>query len=117
MAVTGLTIWFNPRCSKSRQTLTLLQKYGHRPMIRLYLTDPPTIEELQAVLSTLDQPISALLRTKEKRFAELNLSLDMVPDTLLSAMAENPILIERPLVLFGAKAAIGRPAETVLSLF
>ncbi|MFC2970296.1 arsenate reductase (glutaredoxin) [Acidimangrovimonas pyrenivorans] len=112
----SVIIWHNPRCSKSRQTLALLQERGLAPQVRRYLDDPPSEAELRDALARLGQPALALTRTKEARFRELGLSRDIDEDTLIAALAANPVLIERPLVLHGARAALGRPPEAVLSI-
>ncbi|MDR6263843.1 arsenate reductase (glutaredoxin) [Roseobacter sp. N2S] len=112
-----LTIWHNPRCSKSRQTLDLLQTAGHTPTVIRYLDTPPTAEHIRSALALLDLPAIKLMRAGEKRFKELGLSKTDSAETLITAMEENPILIERPVVLTDTKAAIGRPPEAVLDLF
>jgi len=112
----ALTIWHNPRCSKSRETLALLRGRGLAPELRLYLQDPPDAQELRAALSALGLPAAGLLRRREKRLRELGLGPDSPEPALIAAMAENPILIERPVVFSGARAAIGRPPEAVLSI-
>lgn len=111
----NLTIWHNPRCSKSRATLALLEARGHSPVVRRYLEDPPDASELRAAIAALGQPASALLRWKEARAA--GLSPDDSADRLIAAMAATPALIERPLVILGARAVLGRPPEAVLALF
>lgn len=110
-------IWHNPRCSKSRQTLALLTDRGIDPAIRLYLQDPPCEAEIRAVLAALGIPARGLLRTGEPLFTELGLRTDMDEASLVSAMAAHPALIERPLVVHGTRAALGRPPEAVLDLF
>ncbi|MEZ5733811.1 MAG: arsenate reductase (glutaredoxin) [Paracoccaceae bacterium] len=110
-------IWHNPRCSKSRATLALLQAEGHEPVVRLYLQDPPSAAEIRAALLALGQPASALVRAGEPIFRDLGLGKDMPEADLVAAMAAHPQLIERPLVQFGSRAAIGRPPEAVLDLF
>lgn len=111
----ALTIWHNPRCSKSRETLALLQERGFDPQVRLYLEDAPTRDELQAALAKLGQPAASLLRWKEKDRPE-----GLVPDApegaILDALAANPRLIERPLVITETAARIGRPPEAVLDI-
>lgn len=111
-----LTIWHNPRCSKSRQTLALLEARGLAPTVRRYLEVPPTEAELRDVLGRLGLPAIGLVRTKETRFRDLGLRHDSDAATLIAAMAENPILIERPVVINGARAALGRPPEAVLDI-
>ncbi len=115
MAV-NITIWHNPRCTKSRQTLALLHERGIEPEIRLYLKDPPDAEEIRAVQKMLGLPVTGFTRTGEKIFRELGLSKDSPEDEIIRAMAEHPILIERPIVIAGARAALGRPPEAVLEI-
>jgi len=110
------TIWHNPRCSKSRQTLALLEENGHSPTIRIYLKDTPTKAEIEAVLAQLGLSPSDLLRKGEKLYKELQLS-DASEDQILASMVEHPVLIERPIVFHNRRAAIGRPPEQVLALF
>ncbi|TNF14850.1 MAG: arsenate reductase (glutaredoxin) [Rhodobacteraceae bacterium] len=107
----ALTIWHNPRCSKSRQTLALLQERGLAPVIRDYQKDPPTMAELQDAMMKLDQPASALMRWKDS-----DLPKDAGENEILSALTANPKLIERPLVLTDTAARIGRPPEAVLEI-
>ncbi|MBV1868674.1 MAG: arsenate reductase (glutaredoxin) [Marinosulfonomonas sp.] len=111
-----VTIWHNPRCSKSRQTLALLESNGITPNVRLYLQDPPTLEELQSVQQTLAIPAIGFMRTGEAAFKELGLSKQADDAALLGAMATHPALIERPIVFHDGKAAVGRPPEAVLSI-
>ena len=111
-----LKIWHNPRCSKSRQTLALLEENGHSPTVIKYLDDGPSADQIRAVLTALNIPAIKLMRTGEKLFKELNLSKTDADDTLINAMVQNPILIERPVVLNGPNAAIGRPPESVLDI-
>ena len=111
-----VTIWHNPRCSKSRQTLALLESKGVTPQVRLYLQNPPTLEELQSAQRMLTTPVISFMRTGEAAFKELGLTKDASDATLLDAMADHPALIERPIVFHDGKAAIGRPPEAVLSI-
>ena len=111
------TIWHNPRCSKSRQTLALLEERGISPSVRLYLDDAPSTTEVTQVLSQLGIEPWELLRRGEKVFKELGLGKDTDDDALIEAMSANPILIERPIVINGGCAALGRPPENVLGLF
>ena len=111
-----MILWHNPRCTKSRQALDLIEDHGIRPKIRAYLHDAPGEDEIRGVLAALRMAPIDMMRTKEKRFTELGLRADSDPDTLIRAMSENPILIERPLAISGDKAAIGRPPEALLSL-
>ena len=111
------TIWHNPRCSKSRQTLALLEERGIGPAVRLYLDDAPSTTELAEVLNQLGIRPWELLRRGEKVFKELSLDKDSADKALIEAMSANPILIERPIVIHGGGAALGRPPESVLGLF
>ncbi|WP_343117215.1 arsenate reductase (glutaredoxin) [Ostreiculturibacter nitratireducens] len=115
MAVT-VTIWHNPRCTKSRETLALLEARGIAPEVRLYLKDQPSAEEITEALQLLGQPAIALVRTKEAAFRDLGLTKDAPDATLIAAMAEHPVLIERPVVFANGKAALGRPPEAVLDI-
>ncbi|MEZ5779171.1 MAG: arsenate reductase (glutaredoxin) [Paracoccaceae bacterium] len=110
-------IWHNPRCSKSRLTLALLQDRGLAPRVRFYLEDAPSEAEIRAVLRALDAPAAVLMRTGDELFRRLGLSTDMPEDALIAAMAASPALIERPVVLHRGKAALGRPPEAALDLF
>ena len=112
----ALILWHNPRCSKSRQALALLQEHGADVTLRRYLDDAPSLAELQAVQAALDLPVIAMMRTGEAAFKEMALSRDDDNATLLAAMAENPKLIERPVLISGSQAVIGRPPERVLEL-
>ena len=111
-----LTIWHNPRCTKSRQTLALLEEKGLSPEVRPYLQDPPSAEELHEVLDVLGGDIGPMTRRKEAAFKEAGLTKDSSADEVIAAMVTHPILIERPIVLNNGKAAIGRPPENVLSV-
>ena len=110
------TIWHNPRCSKSRLTLALLEAQGIQPTVRLYLEDSPTSAELKSVLSQLGITPWDLLRRGEKIFKDLGLSKDTAETTLITAMSQHPILIERPVVIHEGQAALGRPPENVLTI-
>jgi len=115
------TIYHNPRCSKSRQTLELLKDRGHEPVAVEYLNDPPDEATLRNILKMLGlQPIE-LMRTKESLFNELGIGdwdkgAADYDDRLIQAMLANPKLIERPIVVSGGKARIGRPPEQVLEI-
>lgn len=112
-----IEIFHNPRCSKSRATLALLQQRGHDPAIRLYLEDPPKAGELGKLLRKLGIGARDLLRKGEPEYAELGLAdPSLGDDALIAAMAEHPRLIERPIVVSGRRAAIGRPPESVLDI-
>ena len=113
----SVTIYHNPRCSKSRQTLALLEEKGVAPDIVEYLKTPPSAAELKAILKKLGLKPQEIVRTTDARYAELGLKERAVSeDDLIALMAKNPILIERQIVVSGNKAAIGRPPETVLAI-
>lgn len=111
-----ITIWHNPRCSKSRQTLALIEASGAEVSIRRYLENPPTLAELEAAQTALGLHPIEMMRSGEARFKELGLSKDSEGKELMQAMAANPILIERPIVFKGDQAIIGRPPEAVNTL-
>jgi arsenate reductase len=112
-----VTIFHNPRCSKSRQMLALLEKRGIDPEIRLYLQDPPDAAELRALLDLLDFTPRQLMRKSEAAYREQHLADEgLDDDALITAMVETPKLIERPIVLANGKAAVGRPPESVLDI-
>lgn len=116
MASPQVTIYHNPRCSKSRETLALLQERGIEPRVVEYLKAPPTAAELKALLQRLGLPAHALLRVKEAPYAALGLSPASSEDEIIAAIAEHPVLLERPIVAHGTKAAIGRPPKAVLAI-
>lgn len=112
-----ITIFHNPRCSKSRATLALLEARGLNPQIRLYLEDPPDAGELRSILDKLRIPARALLRKGEAEYREQGLHDESLSEErLIGAMAATPKLIERPIVIAGSRAAIGRPPESVLEI-
>ncbi|MGD1935877.1 MAG: arsenate reductase (glutaredoxin) [Candidatus Phaeomarinobacter sp.] len=112
-----LRIYHNPRCSKSRQTLTLLQENGHTPEVIEYLKSPPTADELRDVLQMLGMSPRDLMRKGEAVYKELELgNASLSDEQLIDAIVANPILIERPIVIAADKAAIGRPPERVLDI-
>ncbi|MCG8463300.1 MAG: arsenate reductase (glutaredoxin) [Xanthomonadales bacterium] len=111
-------IYHNPRCSKSRQTMALLEEQSIDAQVVEYLKTPPNADELQEILNLLQMKPRELMRRKEAVYKELNLDDDALSDAqLIQAMVNNPILIERPIVVANGKAAIGRPPEQVLELF
>ncbi|MCU4676966.1 arsenate reductase (glutaredoxin) [Catenovulum sp. 2E275] len=110
-------IYHNPRCSKSRETLALLQEHGIEPEVILYLDTPPSIEALAELATKLNvESVHDFIRDKEAIYKELDLDDLMSDEELLPLMNEYPKLIERPIVVKGDKAVIGRPPENVLSL-
>ncbi|MCK5576023.1 MAG: arsenate reductase (glutaredoxin) [Sphingomonadales bacterium] len=113
----SIQIWHNPRCSKSRQTMELLEAKGVTPEVKLYLDDAPTMAEIDDVLTKLGMEPRDAMRTKEDVYKELNLGNEgLSRDDLVKAMSENPKLIERPIVINGDKAKHGRPPEQVLGI-
>lgn len=116
--MTKTIIWHNPRCSKSRQTLALLEARGGELEIREYMTETPNLAELRDVMAKLGyHSAHEWLRKNEADYRELGLKAVEDEDALLKAMTEYPRLIERPVVIHGDKAMIGRPPEQVLELF
>jgi arsenate reductase len=114
----NVTIYHNPRCSKSRQTLELLRARGLSPTIIEYLDTPPDTNTLKSILKKLGLEPRQLMRTKEEAYTALGLSkTDLRDADLMAAMVDNPILIERPIVVVGARAVIGRPPENIAQLF
>ncbi len=114
--MTAVTIYHNPRCSKSRQTLELLQQNGVEPTIIKYLETPPSQTELKQLLQKLGLNPRELMRTKEAVYKELNLADESSDDVLITAMVNNPKLIERPIVVKDDTAVLGRPPENALEL-
>lgn len=112
-----MKIYHNPRCSKSRQTLQLLEERQITPEVVEYLNSPPSKEELSEILSMLGLEPRQLMRTKEAEYRELGLDdASLSREQLIEAMVATPKLIERPIVINNGKAAIGRPPETVLEI-
>ncbi len=112
-----ITIYHNPRCSKSRQTLQLLRDRGVEPRIVEYLEDPPDAPALAELIRKLGIDAIDLVRRRETPFKDLGLaSKQDDADALIAAMVEHPVLIERPIVVKGKKARIGRPPENVLEI-
>ncbi|SDF61155.1 arsenate reductase (glutaredoxin) [Sulfitobacter delicatus] len=111
-----ITLWHNPRCSKSRQTLALIEDAGVPVTLRRYLDDAPSRDEILAARDALGLGAVEIMRTGEKVFKDLSLSKDSPEDTLLDAMAAHPILIERPIAFRDTRAVIGRPPEAVRAL-
>ena len=111
-----ITIWHNPRCSKSRAVATLLQENGVEAEVVKYLDEDLTVDQLKEMLSMLGIEPRELMRTKEAIYRELNLKEESDPDKLIEAMVAHPKLIERPIVIKEGKAVIGRPIEKVIEL-
>ena len=112
-----ITLYHNPRCSKSRATLALLEARGVEPRVVLYLEQPPTADELGATIKKLGITPWALLRRNEDAFKGLDLTVESSDDDIINAMVTHPVLIERPIVVAGERAVIGRPPENVDQLF
>lgn len=112
-----VTIYHNPRCQKSRETLALLEKRGIEPRVVDYLQHPPTVAELRTLLRQLGLSARELLRHKESEYKQAGLDNPALGDeAILRAMVKHPKLIERPIVVSGKKAALGRPPENVLKI-
>jgi len=113
----GVTIYHNPRCSKSRQTLELLNEKKVEPVVVEYLKTPPDAQTLSRILDLLDKEPRDLMRKKEATYKGNGLDNPALSrEDLIQAMVDNPILIERPIVVAGNAAAIGRPPESVLKI-
>ena len=113
----NVTIYHNPKCTKSRETLALLQERGIEPTVIEYLKTPPSAAQLDAIIDQLGIEPRALLRTKEAAYKEAGLDdPKLTRKQLIAKMVANPIVIERPIVVAGKRAAIGRPPERVLEL-
>ncbi len=113
----SVTIYHNPRCTKSRQTLALLEQRGIKPKVIEYLVTPPTEAELKRLLKLLGISPRELLRTKEEEYKQAKLDKPDVTDAeIIRAMIKYPRLMERPIVVAGNKAALGRPPENVLKI-
>ena len=112
-----VTIFHNPRCSKSRAALQIVKKLGIEPIIIEYLKNPPTPEKIKLILDKLGVNPRDIMRTKEPVYLEKELNnQDLANEELIDAIAESPILLERPIILVGEKAAIGRPPELILEI-
>ncbi len=113
----SITLYHNPRCSKSRATKALLDERGVNYQTVLYLQHPPTTDELERIIAMLGLPgARALMRTGEEAYKELGLADVDDEEALIVAMSEHPRLIQRPIVIHGNRAAIGRPPEAVLDI-
>ncbi len=113
----SITLYHNPDCSKSRTALNLLQQRGIVPKVRLYLDDPPTVDEIKQLLDLLKMDARSLIRTGEVEYQHAKLANPTLQENeLVDAMATMPKLIERPIAICGHRAVIGRPPETVLGL-
>lgn len=117
MSESAITIYHNPRCSKSRQTLQLVRDSGIEPNVVEYLKTPPSLDELDGILTKLNLEPIELMRRKEAAFRDLDLAnRSLSRDEAITVMIENPVLIERPIVVKGSNAVIGRPPENVQEL-
>ena len=110
------TIYHNPRCTKSRNTLELLREKGIEPEVIEYLKDPPSAAELKAIVEKLGIDPQALIRKGEDIYKEKYAGKTLTAAQWIAAMVDHPILIERPIVVRGKRAVIGRPPENVLTL-
>jgi len=111
-----MKIYHNPRCSKSRQTLTLIQERGKEIEIIEYLKNPLTFEDLELILVKLSISPIELVRNKEEIWKENFKGKELKDNEIIQAMVDNPKIIERPIVINGMKAIIGRPPENVLKI-
>ncbi len=116
MATEEIVIWHNPRCSKSREALKLLEQEGIEPQVYRYLDERPSKEQIKEVLKFLGLKPRDIMRTKEAIYKELGLKDLDDEQKLIEAMAEYPKLIERPIVIKEGKAVLGRPPQKVLEL-
>ena len=113
----AVTIYHNPNCSKSRQTMALLEENGVTPETILYLETPPDANEINNLLKLLGFRARDLLRTSEEQYLTMNLQDEgLSDDQLIAAMVNAPILIQRPIVISNGQARIGRPPESVLDI-
>ena len=113
-----VTLYHNPACSKSRAALALLEERGIAPEIVLYLESPPDAATLDAILTKLSKDPRDILRTEEPEYVALGLERPMLSRTeLLTALAAHPNLLQRPIVVAGERAALGRPLEAITALF
>ncbi len=110
-----IELWHNPRCSKSRAAKDLVEQSGHVCVVYAYLDERPDEGRINEVLRKLQIGAHALVRTKESAYAEHNLSETSSESALLSAMSQSPVLIERPILVCGKRAVVGRPTEAVES--
>ena len=112
-----ITIWHNPRCGKSRQTLELLKARGIEPAVREYLRHPPSKAEVETLMAQVGGDPAALIRDGEPEFKALKMKkADLTRADIAKVIAAHPILLQRPVVVSGRKAAIGRPPEAVLAI-
>ena len=113
----SVTIYHNPRCSKSRQTLALLEEKAIKPEIIEYLKETPSVETIKSILDKLGYSARELMRKKEAEYKDNALDDETLDEeALIQALHDYPMLIERPIIISGEKAAIGRPPESVLEI-
>lgn len=112
----NVTIYHNPRCSKSRMALALIREQDQEPVIIEYLKTPPDAAELKALLARLGLSARDVLRKGEAPYKELGLAGEKTEDELIAAIVANPILLERPIIVVNDQAIIGRPPEKVLEI-
>lgn len=112
----NVTLWHNPRCSKSRQTLALLEERGCVVTVVKYLETPPSSDDIKRVALKLNRPLLDMIRIKDNAFKELGLDPTSDQDALIAAMVETPAIIERPIAITEDAARLGRPPEDVLDL-
>lgn len=114
--MTSVTIYHNPRCSKSRQTLALLEARDIEPNIVPYLTQPPTAGELQDIVKLLGIPAFDIVRTNEDEFKSAGIDSSSSDKDVIAAIIKSPKLMQRPIVVANGRAVIGRPPENVLDI-
>ncbi|MDH3977279.1 MAG: arsenate reductase (glutaredoxin) [Gammaproteobacteria bacterium] len=113
----SLTIYHNPRCSKSRQTLSLLQENGHEPVIIEYLKTPPDAATIGQLVNALNATPAEIMRTNEAEYKEATIDVGALDDAAqIKWLADNPRVLQRPIVVNGDRARIGRPPESVLEI-
>ncbi len=113
----ALTLWHNPRCSKSREMLALLEAEGHAPKLRLYLKEPPERAELSDLIALLGLTPRSFIRKSDPAFKAAGLAPDLTDEAALDAMLAEPRLIQRPVVVWNNTARIGRPPAPLAELF
>ena len=112
-----IKIYHNPKCSNSRQALALVREHGHEPEVVLYLDQPPSRDELQAIIQASGASARALMRSKEAIYGELGLdNPDLTEDVLINAMLAHPVLMNRPIVVTPKGTRLCRPPEVVLEI-
>lgn len=112
--MSDIIVWHNPKCSKSREALDLIQNEGHSSKIVKYLEDSISEDEIRAILKMLGIGARELMRTKEDIYKELDLANEQDEEVLIGSMVQHPILIERPIIIKDGSAIIGRPGEKII---